>query len=289
LALIETGTFYEADIAETFKAVADEFEVSIGFAYPPDEPDAAGVLHHIRIFERSLVPRGRASNLLTSFAVKEAPMEPEDKSILDKLIGKENVDRILGRSKKAQEAAVAAGIAHKQADDDEKKPDDEAAPPPAPEGQAPPPPEDEKPAEEQPAAEAAPPAEDAPRTLGNMTEDELKGYVAKCMEPFAAQMEELKSMLGARKEAGDAAAVQTATALKATADGLAELRQGFAALGVAVAELTGEMPRAQRRGYRADQDPATIASKERATALGAPEADPFNEFTKFAVGGQPQR
>ena len=73
--LIESGTFRSPAIAQKV-AASDGLEISIGFLHLPTEPDASGVFHHIRRFERSLVPRGKASNRFTAFSVKETiPMD----------------------------------------------------------------------------------------------------------------------------------------------------------------------------------------------------------------------
>jgi len=85
--LIESGTFRNPAIAIAAAKAAPELEISIGFLHLPTEPDAAGIFHHIRRFERSLVPRGKASNLLTHFSVKETPsmLDTKVKEALDKL------------------------------------------------------------------------------------------------------------------------------------------------------------------------------------------------------------
>ncbi len=68
--LIESGTFKNAAIARTVKEYADKLELSLGFTHPPDEPDASGVFHRIRRFERSLCPAGRVSNRFTRLIVQ---------------------------------------------------------------------------------------------------------------------------------------------------------------------------------------------------------------------------
>jgi len=74
---IESGTFRDAHIAQAIAQKSDGYELSPGFFYPPDQPDAAKVFHAMRTFERSLVPMryGRASNLFTGLAVKESRMD----------------------------------------------------------------------------------------------------------------------------------------------------------------------------------------------------------------------
>jgi len=72
--LIESGTFKDAAIGQAVAANADKLQLSIGFTHTADEPDASGVFHHIKRFERSLVPLGRAANPFTSIVVKEPDM-----------------------------------------------------------------------------------------------------------------------------------------------------------------------------------------------------------------------
>lgn len=73
---IESGTFYDEQIAAAIKASAANWESSPGFFHPEAEPDADGVFWTMHRFERSLVPsrRAQASNLFTGLAVKEHTM-----------------------------------------------------------------------------------------------------------------------------------------------------------------------------------------------------------------------
>lgn len=69
--LIESGTFFDEQIGAKVKEHAPHLQVSLGFRHPLNEPDADGVYHNIRTFERSLLPVGRAANALTRFLVDE--------------------------------------------------------------------------------------------------------------------------------------------------------------------------------------------------------------------------
>lgn len=69
--LIESGTFFDDRVAMRVKEIAPALQVSLGFRHPLSEPDANGVYHNIRTFERSLLPAGRAANALTRFLVNE--------------------------------------------------------------------------------------------------------------------------------------------------------------------------------------------------------------------------
>jgi len=85
--LIESGTFRTPAIAHKVAQAAGELEISLGFLHLPTEPDANGVFHHIRRFERSLVPRGKASNRFTAFSVKETTMLDATKVAALKTLG----------------------------------------------------------------------------------------------------------------------------------------------------------------------------------------------------------
>jgi hypothetical protein len=112
--LIESGTFRSAAIAQKVARAAAGLEISLGFIHLPTEPDAGGVFHHIRRFERSLVPRGKASNRFTAFTVKEHPMEDIKIAGL-KAIGfdDDQIKAILGTADATMKAADAQGVAFK--------------------------------------------------------------------------------------------------------------------------------------------------------------------------------
>lgn len=73
--LIESGTFYSNEFAESIKAACERpnnplrLKVSVGFRHPITEPDAEGVFHNVKFFERSLLPDWAASNQFTGFAM----------------------------------------------------------------------------------------------------------------------------------------------------------------------------------------------------------------------------
>lgn len=68
--LIESGTFYNGMVAQAIKDASHELGVSIGFYHPISDPDREGVFHKIKRFERSLLPKGIASNPLTALVVQ---------------------------------------------------------------------------------------------------------------------------------------------------------------------------------------------------------------------------
>lgn len=115
--LIESGTFRDERIGEILKEAPGEYEVSIGFKHPVTEPDAQGVFHHIRRFERSILPHGRASNPLTYFSVKGvdsmATLEEKTKALRELLGDEELVNRLLDQASSREKTAEASGLAFK--------------------------------------------------------------------------------------------------------------------------------------------------------------------------------
>lgn len=115
--LIESGTFRSPEIAQKVARAADQhgLEISLGFFHPPSEPDAGGVFHTIKRFERSLTPRGKASNLFTSFTVKETQTMLDIKQRTLKEIGFTDAEiaTILADAQQKQKSADDQGIAYK--------------------------------------------------------------------------------------------------------------------------------------------------------------------------------
>lgn len=118
--LVESGTFISDAVGEAISRKAADLAVSLGFFHPRGEPDADGVFHHIRRFERSLAPYGRVSNPLTAFyvpgatTVNEAQMQalkalldgnPNAQSEVEELISKYTAS--------ATKTAEAAGLRFK--------------------------------------------------------------------------------------------------------------------------------------------------------------------------------
>jgi hypothetical protein len=116
--LIESGTFKSEPIAMKVAAAAPQLEISLGFLHLPTEPDANGVFHHIRRFERSLVPRGKASNRFTAFTVKEIPMLDATKVAALKTLGfsDDDITNLQSQAEATEKAAADQGVAYK-ADD----------------------------------------------------------------------------------------------------------------------------------------------------------------------------
>jgi hypothetical protein len=120
--LIESGTFKSNDIAEAISSFKPGFEISIGFSHPLGEPGESKQFNHIHRFERSLLPVGMASNLLTKMYVMkgESIMKVRDK--LDVLVAilrdkPEAAKQILADAESLETAAKEAGLEFKELDD----------------------------------------------------------------------------------------------------------------------------------------------------------------------------
>lgn len=113
--LIESGTFHNEVIAQKVAEKADQLGLSIGFKHPKTEPDGSGVFHNISIFERSLTPAGRESNLFTSLSVKGDSMSNQLVKIsgLVHLLGEEQAVDILEKAAATQKQAEENGHAYK--------------------------------------------------------------------------------------------------------------------------------------------------------------------------------
>ena len=68
--LVESGLLDATVAPDIIHATkARDYQMSIGFNHAPTEPDTDGVFHRISIFERSIVPGGRAANPMTAFSI----------------------------------------------------------------------------------------------------------------------------------------------------------------------------------------------------------------------------
>lgn len=122
--LIESGTFKNSVIGEAFSnpVLMQQLEASLGFSHPPTEPGKNKQFDHIHRFERSLLPAGMASNLLTKYYVTkgEPAMKAQDKLAALVAILRDKPDlaqQILSDAEGVQKAAEAAGLTSKEVKD----------------------------------------------------------------------------------------------------------------------------------------------------------------------------
>lgn len=115
--LIESGTFRSPEIAVRVSEKAKELSMSVGFVHPMSEPDKDGVFNNIKIFERSLLPKERASNRFTKFEIVEDKNMNEMKyKALKDLVGDALVEKIISGAEISEKEAMTEGLRFKEAD-----------------------------------------------------------------------------------------------------------------------------------------------------------------------------
>ncbi len=271
--LIESGTFRDQEVGSIVSEKASELQGSILFFHPKSEPDDEGIFHNIYRAERSLLPKGKASNSLVSLLV--STKESEMSMIAEKV--KKFIATLGGDEKKVQEAlekaeltekdAEALGIAWKGGDPDpEGEPAGEE-----PEGEEP---EGDDPEGDDP--EGDDPEGDEKSFLGNMTSkqfQELQGESLKgVIEPLGVQLKEIQT---AQAKVDD-----TQISLKEAVDNQSKRLEG---MDKRLKELEGETPRG-RDGYRPSQDDDTVISDDHTLKGVKPEMDP--DFMQFVLPGE---
>ena len=264
--LVESGTFRDPRYAQALKA-AGPLQLSIGFVHPADQPGPDGVFTDIAIFERSVVPDGRAANPMTRLSLKERRMSDEKLTAAKALFGPELLAELLAQAATTDKEAQAAGVAYKEADAETTE-------------KAPMPPAEmiEAAATEVADAESeadADLADDGGPLLTEAELDMLAERVALKLAPLfevekkmSAAMAELKGLFAPVAQKDDARAQQ------------------LAALEADVATLKGEQPRAARSSFTAGVW-GQVISAEQAAALkaqpgGAPPTDDMTEQERGA-------
>ncbi len=115
--LVESGTFKDARIAEAVAAHADGLSGSLGFFHPVRDPDQERVYNSIERFERSLLPKDKASNPWITLLVSKEEQGMDEKKIekLGELIGDpEAVKDYLTDVSDIEKRALDAGVRHKE-------------------------------------------------------------------------------------------------------------------------------------------------------------------------------
>lgn len=122
--LIESGTFRDPGIAQAVAKTSKEWQASLGFNHPASEPDSDGVFHHIRVFERSLVPSGRAANPWTNLTVKGvesmATIGEKVKAFRELLKNDDLAKQILEGVANTEKDAALSGADFKEASEEEQ-------------------------------------------------------------------------------------------------------------------------------------------------------------------------
>lgn len=256
--LIESGTFHNDRVADRVKESADNLRVSIRFLHPQNEPDAEGVFSNIRRIERSLLPAGAESNVLTA-----PPTIEREKGIMDA-----NKLKALTELVKGDDALVASVL--KQAEDRQKAAETLGVS----------------------SKEAKVPEDAKPETIGAMSkkdlEDSVKAIVSAMMEKSKADSEKAVTELTAIKESLKAASDKDEHILKL----LGDLQTAQKELSDKTKGLYGELPTAALAallgGYRASEDSKTVTTNKE-LEKAAPKADdnPLLSMVDRLDGKQP--
>ena len=284
--LIESGTFRNERIGAALKEKAGAFQVSIGFNHPPTEPDQEGVFNKIKIFERSLVPRGRAANPFTRVIVQGETMATKEERMqaLKDLLGgdDEMVQSIISGSERVEKELDEAGIQFKSDDDVTEK----AKAKPAPE------PEDET-------EEVEELTEEELADLKIDLEDEDEEEDAKEFDPdpepviasmtvkeFAGMMTEIVNLV--LTEAGTASA-----SLKEYEGERTRLKEQIQAkdaeikkLKATIKEMEEGAPKLVKKQFIASESEDTVQKDNSRLKGAAPSDSSVGEFINFIVNGQ---
>jgi hypothetical protein len=268
--LIESGTFRDQEIGEIVSEKASELQGSILFFHPKSEPDDEGVFHNIHRAERSLLPKGKASNSLVSLLVskKESDMSKiteKFKVFIAKLGGdEEKVQKALEDAELTEKDALAMGITWKG-----KDPDPEGDPA----GEKP---EGDDPEGDDPEGDDPDPEGGEKSFLGDMTSKQfqeiLQANLGETVQPLAVQLKEIQT---AQAKVDD-----TQISLKEAVDNQSKRQED---MDKRLKELEGETPRGQN-GYRPSQDDDTVIGDDHALKEVKPGIDP--DFMKFAISGE---
>ncbi len=275
--LIESGTFRDERIGEAIKEHADTLAGSIGFFHALNQPDREGVFSSIHRFERSLLPRARASNQLTALTVTGDQDMATMKEKFDEFVGLLGGDAklaqsVVNRAEQTEKAAQEAGLAFKAAKDEKKKPvvdeaetTDESA--------------TEAPADEEVEAEGEAPKKFEKKMAPAKKEAEVDyvtmaaGLAPHITALIDARMSESRKET-ATKEAGLTATIETLTAKLKEVEAVART-------------LAGDLPRGVKDGYRASQSGKVVTVKEG----DGPAPDPLGDFYGWvteSLGNQPK-
>lgn len=278
---VESGTFRNPRVGQAVAAKASDLAVSLAFFHPKTEPRNA-VYENIATFARSLLPRGKESNLLTAVYVQqgETHMLKEKFEALKALLGgnDELAQSVLAQAEQAQKAAEGQGLAHKEAAAPDAK---EEMPM---EGGTPADPTPEEPSAE-PVAET--PAPDMAAMIGQAVASAIEPLV-KQVGSMSASMAEMSAKLAgyeatsaeqgkAAKKEADAQKAELVAAQKATSEAIKTLDKRLK-------ELEGDTPKAFK-DRRASQAKETATNQ---LAVGpTPDVGILKMIDEKILGGLP--
>ncbi|MGB8980302.1 MAG: PAS domain-containing protein, partial [Anaerolineales bacterium] len=261
--LIESGTFKDNVIGEGVSDIQDLLEASIMFSHPRDEPGKSKEYQNIHRLERSLLPAGMASNLLTKLYVSkgEPAMNAKEKLAAWVAIFKnkpEVAKQILEDAEVMEKTADLVGLDSKEVGEMFSiKEDTPVVDPP----------------------DAEPPAPETVDEIGDMTHAQLAAFVAEAVKQSMPQPDPAAATKQAQQ---DQLLTDALVSLKAVTDRLATTEATLKETKQALDELTDARPVGikQLQKQRATERTENVIQ----TAPTGPQMDP--EFLKLARGGK---
>lgn len=116
--LVESGHITNSEVAKALQEKGGNWQMSIGFNHPIDQPDVNGVFKDISIFERSITPPNKAANPFTSFSIEggRKMLTKEKLAALKELLGPDSMEltNMLAKVAKTDKAAQDAGVMFKE-------------------------------------------------------------------------------------------------------------------------------------------------------------------------------
>lgn len=278
--LVESGTFNDERWGPIIQKAAPQLGGSIAFYHLPK--DAENTYPHIQRFERSLLPRGKESNLFTRLLLSGGtPVEIDKVAALKELAGDEGdalLDTLLSQAEQMQKAAAGAGIAQKEAGAPDSGITIKAAAP-----------DEEAGAIAEEAVEAEAESEetlaevifdDAERAeIRSIVEEVIQSAMATQAAQAAATTKALKALgVQISQIAEKGATTATLNSWDITTKALSDLKSEVAALQAKVKELDEDAPSAwQLPALRPSQSAANVIPSAVAASLkdAKPTPDPF--------------
>lgn len=116
--LVESGLITNPEMAGALQQKGGDWQMSIGFNHPANQPDVEGVFKDISIFERSITPPNKAANPFTSFNIEggRKMLTKEKLAALKELLGPDSIEltNMLTKVARTDKAAQDAGVAFKE-------------------------------------------------------------------------------------------------------------------------------------------------------------------------------
>lgn len=112
---VESGVFFDNVVGAAFDAKQKEMGFSREFFYPASEPDAQGNFNKIHTFRRTILPAGRASNLMSAETLSIAKESQEGKlAAFKEIVGAEKANEIVNAIMRKEKELESSGVEKKE-------------------------------------------------------------------------------------------------------------------------------------------------------------------------------